>query len=126
MLRRSLISGAIAVTMLSLAACKPVTVMVDTPKEGDKIAVNVKQDVQVRWANLQPDNGNWVLETPPKGALAAGGSKIQPAAAGAQQLEIFSFTGASKGAESLTFAFQHKDGSPTTPEERITIHANVS
>jgi hypothetical protein len=48
----------------------------------------------VRWANLEPDAGAWALEAPPKGALAGGEIKVQPASAGARQLEVFQFTGA--------------------------------
>ena len=123
--RRGLAGLAIA-GALALSACAPVTVMVDTPKEGDAIAVAPKQAMQVRWANLEPDAGSWTLEQPPKGALQASGIKVQPAEAGARQLEVFNFVGVQKGEETLTFAYKRKNGTAPNADERITVKVSVA
>jgi hypothetical protein len=125
-LTRRAAAGAMIAGLLALSACAPVTVLVDTPKEGDAIAVAPKQPMQVRWANLEPDAGSWTLEQPPKGALQAAGVKIQPPAAGARQLEVFNFVGVQKGEETLTFAYKRKNGAAPNADERITVKVSVA
>jgi hypothetical protein len=81
--------------------------------------------MQVRWANLQPSQGSWVLARAPSLAVTSHGRTVQPPANGAQQLEIFDFTGARKGVDTMTFVYQHKDGQPPTADEEITLNLTV-
>jgi hypothetical protein len=117
---------AAAAAAVLLNSCAPVVVTVDTPKEGDTIAVAPEQSVRVRWANIHPEAGSWKLDHPPTGALSATAVKIQPPENGARQLEVFEFVGAKPGTETLTFFYERKDGAPITSDEHITINFKVS
>lgn len=114
-----------AATSLLLVGCKPVLYTVDTPKEGQEIALAQEQPMRVRWANLHPESGSWTLEVPPQGAITSNGVDVQPPADGARQLESFKFTGAKPGEETLTFAYKRKDGAPPSADERVTIKVKV-
>jgi hypothetical protein len=83
--------------------------------------------MQVRWGNQRPDQGDWTLETPvsPAAAVALKARKVQPPGEGAQQVEIFDFVAARKGAQDLTFTYRRKDGQPPTADERVTIAVSV-
>jgi hypothetical protein len=121
------IAGVLLAGLVSLAACAPIPTIVDTPREAEAVRLSVDQPMQVRWANLNPAEGAWVLERgPATAALKSVGRTVQPPANGAQQLEIFDFTGAAPGVEQLTFFYRHNNGDPPTPEERVTIHVTVS
>jgi len=112
---------------LALGACGKIPMTVDTPKDGDTVLLQVSQPMQVRWGNLVPDKGEWVLETTPAaGVLSAGPRTVKPPANGSQQLEVFDFTAAKKGREDVTFVFRHKDGQAPTSDERVNIHVTVS
>jgi hypothetical protein len=123
--RRAGLAAALSIAALGLVACKPVTMIVDTPKQGDEIALKPDQPMRVRWANLKPAAGAWTLEGPPAGVVAANGVDIAPASAGARQLESFNFTAAKPGQEPLTFVYRRKDGVPATADERITVLVKV-
>ena len=110
---------------LALAACQPVTMIVDTPKEGDQIALKPNQPMRVRWANIEPSAGAWALEGAPGGVVSANGVDIAPPSAGARQLESFNFVAAKPGQQPLTFVYKRKDGAPATADDRITVMVKV-
>lgn len=119
--------GLTAAGLLVVGACAPIPKVVDTPMQGARITLGVDQPMQVRWSNMEPARGAWVLEKPPSTpALTALARTVQPPANGAQQLEIFDFKGAQKGSEDLTFVYRYKDGQAPTADERITILVTVS
>ena len=120
------LAALLAAIALGLSACKPVTMIIDTPKSGDQIALKANQPMRVRWANLEPSAGAWALEGPPPAFVSAGGVDIAPASAGARQLESFNFTAQKPGQEPLTFVYKRKDGAPATADERITVTVKVS
>ena len=111
---------------LALAACAPIPAVMDTPKTGDKVALSVKQPLQVRWSNSNPAAGAWVVEREP-GASAVTLVKhtAQPPEGGAMGLDTFEFVGAKPGSETLTFAYQRKDGQPGDANDRISIKVTV-
>jgi hypothetical protein len=123
---RALVVGLAAAGFLALQACAPITRVIDTPKEGDQIALNVEQGMQVRWSNLSPNEGTWSLETEPKAAVTLVGKTAQPGAGGGVALDLFDFVARQKGAERLTFVYKRHDGAPASAEERITVDVNVS
>lgn len=121
------LQGLAAAGMLMFAACAPIPQNVDTPINGANIDLSVDQPMHVRWGNLWPEQGSWVLETEPAtAALKLQGRNVQPPANGAQQLETFDFIGAAKGQQALTFVFKRKDGTPPNADERVTITVNVT
>lgn len=124
MTRRAM-AGLALVGMMGLAACAPIPVLSDNPKPGTAVAIKTEQPLRVRWTNLEPANGKWVLEQPPGAALKVVGTETQPAAAGAQQLEMFDFVGAAKGTETLTFVYETKEGGAAAAEGRVSIVVNV-
>lgn len=126
MLSRTAILAALATGLMALAACAPIPIVLDTPKDGDKVALSVEQPIQVRWANQSPQHGSWVLERGPNAAVTAVGHKTEQPPGGAMALDVFDFVGAQKGNDSLTFVYRRKDGSPPTPEEQVTIVVGVS
>jgi predicted secreted protein len=123
---RAKLLGLGAGVLLTLAACAPIPAVIDTPKDGDRVALAVKQPMQVRWANESPAHGSWVLEKAPAAAVTAVGRKTEQPPGGAMALDVFDFEGAQQGTEDLTFAYRRKDGAPPKPEERITISVSVS
>jgi hypothetical protein len=110
---------------LALGACAPIATVVDTPQQAQLVRLSVDQPMQVRWANMTPEAGSWVMEKGPASALRSLRRTVQPPANGAYQLEIFEFAGAAPGAEQLTFAYRRKDGAAPTADERITISVEV-
>jgi hypothetical protein len=89
---------------LALGACGKIPMTVDTPKNGEKVLLELNQPMQVRWGNLWPQKGEWTLEkAPPAGVVSVGTRTVQPPANGAQQLEVFDFTAAKKGRDDVTF-----------------------
>ena len=119
------IAGLAAGAVLALAACAPIPKTVDTPKNGDSFTLALKQPMQVRWGNQRPDQGDWVLESASGPTVTLAARKVQPPGEGAQQVEIFDFVAAQKGAQDLTFTYRHKDGQPPTADERVTIAVTV-
>jgi predicted secreted protein len=118
-------AGMVSALTLALGACAPIATIVDTPQQAELVRVSVAQPMQVRWANMTPSAGSWVLEMGPTTALKSLGRTVQPPANGAQQLEIFDFAAVTEGAEQLTFTYRRNDGAPPTPDERITIRVEV-
>jgi hypothetical protein len=110
---------------LAVAACAPIASVVDTPQDAQLVRISVDQPMQVRWANMTPEAGSWVMEKGPASALTSLRRTVQPPANGAYQLEIFEFAGAAPGAEQLTFTYRRNDGAPPTADERITIRVQV-
>ncbi|MBL8772812.1 MAG: hypothetical protein JNK30_15630 [Phenylobacterium sp.] len=124
---RTGILGLAAAMMLGLAACAPIPTVLDTPKNGDTVAISVDQPMQVRWANQSPAHGAWVLQAPPVDtALKTVGRKTEQPPGGAMAVDVFDFVGAQPGSQQLTFVYRRKDGVPPTPEEQITITVGVS
>ena len=122
---RTILLGMAAAGLMLLQACAPVTRVIDTPKDGARIDLNIEQGMQVRWSNLSPDQGSWVLESEPKGAIALVDKTEQPAAGGGIALDIFDFKATDKGTERLTFVYRHKDGTPSSAEERSSVDLAV-
>ena len=123
---RSILVGVAVAGLLALQACSPIVRVIDTPKDGTQVDLAVDQGMQVRWSNLSPDEGTWVLEAPPKSAVTLVGKTEQPPAGGGIGLDIFDFQAKQKGVERITFVYKHKDGSPSAPEERISVDLAVS
>lgn len=127
MLSRSVLAMGVAAALIALPACSPVPQVLDTPKDGEIVALSVSQPMQVRWANQSPALGSWVLE---KGAETAAvtmlGRKTEQPAGAAMALDVFDFVGAQKGNARLTFVYKRKDGAPPTPEEQVTISVGVT
>lgn len=124
--RRTVVMGMAAAGLLLLQACSPITRVIDTPKDGDRIALNVEQGMQVRWSNLSPAEGTWTLENEPASAVSLVGKTAQPGAGGGIALDIFDFTAKAKGDERLTFVYRRHDGGPASPDERISVDVSVS
>jgi hypothetical protein len=126
MLSRIAMLGWVAAGLVGLAACAPIPTVLDTPKDGDKVSISVKQPMQVRWANQSPEHGAWVLEKgPANAAVAVVGRKTEQPPGGAMAVDVFDFVGAREGTDSLTFVYRRKDGVPPAPEERVTIAVGV-
>ena len=126
MLSRRATILALAAGAVVLSACAPVPFVVDLPKNGDTVALSVKQPLQVRWSNANPAAGAWAVEAEPgASAVTFVGHGQQPPSAGAMGLDTFDFLGAKPGAERLTFAYRRKSGEPPGPDERITIKVKV-
>ena len=123
---RSTLLAMTAAAVVLLQACAPMTRVIDTPKDGARIDLNVEQGMQVRWSNLSPGQGAWVLESPPKGPVALVARTEQPASGGGIALDNFDFKATSKGAERLTFVYRAKDGAPSPADERISVEVAVS
>lgn len=122
---RPILLGLAAAGVILLQACAPITRVIDTPKDGARIDLNVEQGMQVRWSNLTPGQGTWVLESPPKGAVTLVTKTEQPGVGGGIALDIFDFKAASAGAERLTFVYRNRDGAPTPADERISVEVAV-
>jgi predicted secreted protein len=123
--RRAGLTAAVSAFALGLVACQPVTMIVDTPKQGDQIALKPNQPMRVRWANLEPSAGAWALEESSAGVVTASGVDIAPPSAGARQLESFNFVAARPGQQPLTFVYKRKDGAAATADDRITVMVKV-
>ena len=123
---RSVVVGLAGAGLIALSACAPIPTVVDTPKDGDRIALSVDQPMQVRWSNQSPDHGAWELEKgPPTSAVTLVSRSAERPEGAAFALDVFDFKAAKPGAERLTFVYRHKDGRAPTPEERITIEVGV-
>lgn len=117
--------AAAAAGLVIIQGCAPVTRVIDTPKDGARIDLTVEQGMQVRWSNLSPNEGTWALESNPKTAVVLMGKTEQPASGGGIALDIFDFKAKQKGADRLTFVYRHKDGSPASAEDRISLDLQV-
>jgi len=112
--------------LLLLQACSPGPRLLDTPMHGQEVALSVEQPMKVRWSNMSPGDGSWVLEGPAPRTVKVVSRVHQPAADGALALDIFDFVGAQPGSERLTFVYQHKDGRPAQDGERVSLELKVS
>lgn len=126
MMRRATV-GFMAVALIGLSACSPVPKVLDTPKNGEIVKLAVNQPMQVRWSNMQPSQGAWVLEKGPSTpALVLKGQAARPPVDGAAAgVEVFDFMAAAAGTDSLTFVYKRRDGQPPSPDERITLDLTV-
>jgi hypothetical protein len=110
--------------MVLLQACSPGPRLLDTPMHGQEVALSVSQPMKVRWSNMSPEAGRWVLEGAPRTVKVV--SQVhQPAAGGALALDIFDLVGAEPGSERVTFVYEHKDGRTPAPEERVSLELKV-
>jgi predicted secreted protein len=123
-MRRVLVAAAAAALML-LQACAPISRVIDTPKDGTEVSLSVDQGMQVRWSNLSPDEGTWIVESAPASAVKMVKKTEQPAVGSGIALDIFDFAAVRPGAEQVTFVYKHKDGSPSSPEERVSVQVTV-
>ena len=122
---RAVLTGLVLAGSLLLQACAPIPRVIDTPKDGAQVSLDLEQPMQVRWSNMSPEHGAWALEGEPAKTVTLVGHTAQPAEGGALALDVFDFVGAHRGVEQLTFVYKRKDGTPPRADERVTIELAV-
>jgi predicted secreted protein len=106
------------------AACSPITMTLDNPRDGDVTHVAANQPLRVRWSDPSSTH-DWVLAPPTANALKIIGQSVQPGEGGATGLELFDFAGAKPGKESLTFVYRTRGGAPNPSDETATLVVTV-